>query len=329
MERFKNILCVVTTPESSNAALKRAVTLAENNQARLTVGAVTESVSIGMGVPDGGPVSAELQAATVNACAQALDLAVNPFLSRLEVTTKVLVGVQFLEIIHEVLRNGHDLVIKAAEPMEWLDRLLGSEDMHLLRKCPCPVWLIKPSAPHKYRRILAAVDVDDSYPELELNSRRLLDQHVLELATSMALSDFAELHIVHAWEAIGESAMRGSFMRTPEAQVNAYVEDVRRQREASLERLISDVTSDVGQDALDYLKPRVHLVKGWARKAIPALAKKIEADLIVMGTVARTGVPGFITGNTAESILNQLECSVLAIKPTGFVTPIKLMEIKQ
>jgi nucleotide-binding universal stress UspA family protein len=118
-------------------------------------------------------------------------------------------------------------------------------------------------------------------------------------------------------------------MRTPEAKVNAYVELVRRQREASMEKLINNVTSDVGQDAMTYLKPRVHLVKGWARKVIPALAKQIEADLVVMGTVARTGVPGFITGNTAESILNQIECSVLAIKPAGFVTPIKLMETKQ
>ena len=329
MERFKDILCMVTTPESSNAALERAVTLAENNQARLTVVAVTECVSIGMGMPDGGPVSAELQAATVSTCTQALGFCVKSFLTRLEVKTKVLVGVQFLEIIREVLCNGHDRVIKAAEPLEWLDRLLGSEDMHLLRKCPCPVWLIKPSAPRTYRRILAAVDVNDAYRELELRSRHLLDQHVLELATSMAISDFAELHIVHAWEAIGESAMRGSFMRTPEAKVNAYVEEVRRQREASMERLMSDVTSDVGQDALNYLKPRVHLVKGLARKVIPALAQEIEADLVVMGTVARTGVPGFITGNTAESILNQIDCSVLAIKPAGFVTPIELMERKQ
>jgi len=329
MERFKEILCVVTTPESTKVALERAVTLAENNQARLTVVAVTEPVSLGMGMPDGGPVSVELQAALVSVCAQGLEFSVEPFLTRLEVKTKVLVGVQFLEIIREVLRNGHDLVIKAAEPLEWLDRLFGSEDMHLLRKCPCPVWLIKPSAPHKYRRILAAVDVHDAYPKSELESRRLLDQQVLELATSMAIADFAELHIVHAWEAVGESAMRGSFMRTPEAKVNAYVELVRRQREVSLEKLINNVTSDVGQDAMTYLKPGVHLVKGWARKVIPALAKQIEADLVVMGTVARTGVPGFITGNTAESILNQIDCSVLAIKPTGFVTPIKLMETKQ
>ena len=85
-----------------------------------------------------------------------------------------------------------------------------------------------------------------------------------------------------------------------------------------------EVTSHLGQDVLNYLKPQTHLVKGWARKEIPALAKQIEADLVVMGTVARTGVPGFIMGNTAETILNQIDCSVLAIKPPGFVTPVTL-----
>jgi nucleotide-binding universal stress UspA family protein len=41
-----------------------------------------------------------------------------------------------------------------------------------------------------------------------------------------------------------------------------------------------------------------------------------------MGTVARTGVRGFIMGNTAETVLEQIDCSVLAIKPQGFVTPV-------
>jgi nucleotide-binding universal stress UspA family protein len=54
------------------------------------------------------------------------------------------------------------------------------------------------------------------------------------------------------------------------------------------------------------------------------LSRQLEADLIVMGTVARTGIPGFIMGNTAEAILNQIDCSVLAIKPPGFVTPVTL-----
>jgi nucleotide-binding universal stress UspA family protein len=43
-----------------------------------------------------------------------------------------------------------------------------------------------------------------------------------------------------------------------------------------------------------------------------------------MGTVARIGIPGFIMGNTAETILNHIDCSVLAVKPPGFATPVTL-----
>jgi nucleotide-binding universal stress UspA family protein len=45
-----------------------------------------------------------------------------------------------------------------------------------------------------------------------------------------------------------------------------------------------------------------------------------------MGTVARTGISGFLMGNTAETILNQIDCSVLAIKPPDFQTPVTLQD---
>ena len=324
MKRFKDILCVVESGVSCKPALERAVTLAENNQASLTVVAVIERISAGIGMPDGGPISTELQDALQSAHIQELETLVEPYRKRIKINTRVLMGVPFLEIIREVLRNGHDLVIKIPETREWLDRLFGSDDMHLLRKCPCPVWLIKPGAPEAYRRVLAAVDVGNGHPPAERASRRELNQQILEMASSQALSDFAELHVVHAWEAIGESAMRSALMSTPEKQINAYVEMERRHHEACLDVLMNDVTSKLGGDALDYLKPQKHLVKGWARKEIPALAKQIKADLVVMGTVGRTGIPGFVMGNTAETILNQINCSVLAIKPPGFETPVTL-----
>jgi len=50
----------------------------------------------------------------------------------------------------------------------------------------------------------------------------------------------------------------------------------------------------------------------------------LDVDLMIMGTVARTGIPGFFIGNTAESILSQIDCSVLTIKPPGFVSPVNL-----
>lgn len=320
MKRIKAILCVVESDMADEHALERAVILAENNQASLTVIDVVECDTERFA----DPIMSDWQTAITTTHTQKLESLIEPYRKRISIHTRLLKGVPFLEIIREVLRDEHDLVIKIPERQSWFDRLFGSNDMHLLRKCPCPVWLIKPQASKSYRRILAAVDVDDAYPEEELESRHALNRQIVEMASSLALADFAELHIVHAWNAIGESAMRGAFMHTPEEKIIAYVEQIRRQHENSLDTLVREMSRTLGDDAMSYLKPHTHLVKGWARKEIPVLAKQIDADLVVMGTVARVGMPGFVMGNTAETILNQINCSVLAIKPPGFVTPVTL-----
>jgi len=76
------------------------------------------------------------------------------------------------------------------------------------------------------------------------------------------------------------------------------------------------------KDAVDYVDPQLHVITGDAKYIVPAAARDLDVDLIVMGTVARVGIPGFFMGNTAESILNQIDCSVLTIKPSGFVSPV-------
>jgi universal stress protein E len=324
MKRFKKIFFVFEDGNRTQIALQRAISLAENNKATLTVAAIMPRVSSGVTIPEGGPESADLQELLASAKRQELEQLIQPYRERIKLQTTLLVGISFLEIIREVLRQGYDLVIKIPEKADWLDHLLGSDDMHLLRKCPCPVWLIKPEAPKAYRRILAAIDVNSDCPQEELNTRMSLNREILQIAVSLALSEFAELHIVQVWHAIGESAMRGVFLHTSEEKIHAYVEQVREQHAIRFESLIHETLSTMGQDAVAYLKPQTHLVKGQARKEIPALAKQISCDLVVMGTVARTGIPGFIMGNTAETILNQLDCSVLAIKPIGFQTPVTL-----
>ena len=325
MKRFKNILCVIDVQSAERHALERAVALAENNQARVTVATVTERVPAAVKLPQEESTPTDMQARLKDARARWLDTLIEPYRSRVEINGKVLVGTSFLEIIREVLRNNHDLVIKCPESPEWLDRFFAGDDMHLLRKCPCPVWLVKPETADSYERILAAVDVDDNYPPAELKTRQALNGTVMELASSLAVSEFAQLHVVHAWEAIGESAMRHSaFMSQPEDKVNAYVNQVVQHHSQLLDALMQETGANLGQDAMDYIKPQRHLLKGSARKEIPALAKRLQVDCIVMGTVARTGVRGFIMGNTAETILEQLDCSVLAIKPPGFETPVTL-----
>ncbi len=324
MQRFKDIICVATPGSIGHIALERAVTLADNNQARLTVVEIINELPRNTKLIAHAQSLEELQAKIVAGHRQELEKLVAPWNENIEIQTKVLIGLPFLEIIREVLRDDHDLVIKTAESGGLLDRVFGSDDMHLLRKCPCPVLLVKPESSKTYQRILAAVDVDETFSTEELNTRQQLNFQILELASSLTLSESAELHIVHAWVAIGESKLQGTRAGIPMEEIIAYAEEINQQHEQNLSILMDEMINKLGQDSLKYIKLQKHLLKGSPRKVIPALCKDIKADLVVMGTVARTGISGFFMGNTAETILNQLDCSVLAVKPQGFETPVTL-----
>ncbi len=324
MQRFKNILYVAAPDYADDAALVRAATLADLNQANLVVAGVVDEISSGMKLPDDSISPAEFQARRVAECRQKLYAltASLPESGNLEI--KVLAGIPFLEIIRKIIRDKHDLLIKSAENGGLLDRVFGSGDMHLLRKCPSPVWLVKPKSPNRYHRILAAVDVDDHFPQEELATRHQLNVKILEMASSLALAELAELHVVHTWEAVDMGVMRHVFVGLPDEKIAAYMEAERGQHKRNLDTLMDETVNRLGSDALKYIKPQVHLLEGYPRKNIPELAGEISADLVVMGTVARTGISGFFMGNTAETILNRLDCSVLALKPSGFKTPVTL-----
>ena len=323
MKRFKNILCIITREDGDRQLLERAVRLAESNQARLRVVAVTEKISIGMGMPDGGPISERLQQKLIRESEERLEAAVAAFRHRIQPETGVLVGTLFLEVIREVMRRGHDLVIKAAEDPEWLSRLFGSDDMHLMRKCPCPVWLLKAGEIKRFKNILAAVDLDDAHDPKEIEVRWALNDQVFQLAASLAVSDFAELHVGHAWDIAGARALRGGFLSTLKAPLDLLMEQLRRHRQDNMDQLLQRQRPDIGPEVVEL---HTHLVKGAPRVAIPDLVRAVNADLVVMGTVARTGIPGFIVGNTAEMILSQIGCSVMAVKPPGFTSPVVIQD---
>ena len=321
MKRFKNILFVADTELNGGDAFERAVTLAENNQAQLTVVSILEELPTPDSEDIQGISMSELQDAIMDKQQSQLDSMVSSMGKKNRIRTKVLTGVAFLTLIREVLKQKIDLLIKTAEKEGIMDKLFGSSDMHLLRKCPCPVWLIKSTRQGHYRKIMAAVDFD---PSENKPADDLINRQILEMSTALALSDFSELHIIHVWHAYGESSMRSGLAYQPEAYVDAYVDRIRAKHQHWLDTLVADIVTRGGKEFTDYLKPKIHLVKGFARDMIPEIVKEQKIDLIMMGTVGRTGIPGFLMGNTAETVLNRIDCSVLAVKPEGFVTPISL-----
>ncbi len=122
--------------------------------------------------------------------------------------------------------------------------------------------------------------------------------------------------MLHAWNPFGADLLR-SYMKP--AEVRGYVTTAKETARTAFNELLARHA-----EALQGAQP--HLVRGDAGWLIPRFARAKRADLVVMGTVARTRVSGFVIGNTAERALAGLRCSVLAIKPAGFICPITLDE---
>ncbi|MCP5436603.1 MAG: universal stress protein [Chromatiaceae bacterium] len=308
MKRFKNILYFADGESAPSPALQRALRLADTNGARLTVVDVLEPLDTPGEIAsrlnrDLGEILAEQRQQVLD------ELAETSAHDNTLIYTKVLFGIPFVEVIRAVKLGGYDLVVKSARcPAGLSERLFGSNDMHLLRKCPCPVWIDRPNAAPHYTHILAAVD-----PMAPAGEG--CDDQVMSLASSLAVRESASLSVAHAWHLDGESMLRHGRLRVPAIELQQLLqgaEDRHREKLAAL----------LGRYGLSDGDPAVHLVKGEAAPSIRQLAEQLPADLIVMGTVGRSGIPGFFIGNTAEEVLQTTQASVLAVKPGNFVSPV-------
>jgi nucleotide-binding universal stress UspA family protein len=321
VKRFKNILFVHELAVEDTAAFERAATLAEENTARLRVIEVLEEVSPDIGVPVPVLLTQALRNTLIEESREQMEELAAPLRERIDISIEVLTGTSFLEIIREVLRNRHDLVIKAADKGGLITRIFGSTDMNLLRICPCPVWLHKHGPNKPYHRILAAVDFDE-FSGTDREST--INRDIMDLAAALAQRESSELYIGHAWSSKSAELLQTRPSGMTEDEINDYINETQACNERRLNELMSRAEAWAGEDIWREVKPHARLVKGLARRAIPDLAEQLQAELIVMGTIKRAGIAGILIGNTAETILNRIDCSVLAIKPEGFITPVTL-----
>jgi len=354
MRRFKNILVVLDSRSDNRALLDQARDLAQRNQAEITlldivevtpssqtmplsrssaVKALERQVSILEEIsfvtqPSSTPDSDartiierpfdknDQEIGILEIILQEEKRSLERFVSELveagiRVKSKILNGVPFINIIQEVLRNEHDLVMTTADGSgAGKAPLFGSTSMHLMRKCPCPVWVIKPGQPRQFSRILVALDL-----AREDEERAALANQIMEMATSLARTSQSELYVIHTWSVYGESVLRGRGGLSDE-NLQMLLNETRNAHRQTLQEFLQ-------QHPLDDLRTEIYLLKGDAGVVIPQLAQAKQVDLIVMGTLSRSGLSGFLIGNTAEKVLQQVNCSLLTVKPEGFVSPVK------
>ncbi len=212
-------------------------------------------------------------------------------------------GKSWVELTKQVLRGHHDLLMVGTRKLTGMQRiLLGSTGLKLLRNCPCPVWVTKPHVESSVDRILVA---DDSTP---------VGARLVRIGSVVAKARNAELHILHALEYPWDS--------------NAKVTDPKQvaYRRRARERAESEINEHLAcPEAQSLHKPaQVIIREDLAENAILSYIDAQRIDLLVMATIARSGLSGFLMGNTAERLMPQIACSILAVKPDDFQCPITL-----
>jgi universal stress protein E len=176
------------------------------------------------------------------------------------------------------------------------------------------VWVVDPDETSRFDRVLAAVDpLTDDPDHMKLNGE------VLDLAADLAEWENGTLHVAHAWTSYGVTVLSS---RMPEDSLKRYIEAGRQHAQHRM----TDLLASCGRIPSPQ---HTHLLNGDPDRTIPDFSLQRRIDLIVMGTVGRTGISGFVVGNTAEKVLRQVRCSVVALKPDTFVSPVKLDERKR
>lgn len=310
MQCYEKILYVANEFTEEGEGLKQAATLAAQCGAKLTVMAVFPDLPDELSEYRASYEQELLQEASEKFDTIRQDGDINIDMDKVNFITKT-GNPLFIRIIQEVLKENYDLVVKDVAAFD-PKRGLRSVDMNLLRKCPGAVWLSRPYIPDNQFKMVVAIDPFPSKPSgKELNTRLL--QKGLDISKRLE----GELIVLSCWDFEHEDYLRKSvFVRVSEQEIENMVEKTRTEHAEALQ----DCLETAGLEKEDYtLEQR----RGRADDIIPTYITENSIDLLLMGTIARTGVPGFVMGNTAEDVIRQTTCSLLTVKPDDFVSPVK------
>lgn len=207
---------------------------------------------------------------------------------------KIRFGNPWLAIVKEAIAIGARLVcIGTGEPGTLWRALLGSTSMKVLRKCPSPVWIAKTEIADPEGVVLVAHDLKE------------VGKRALQWGLQLAQEQKRRLVVLHAVEVSPFSPVLSS----------PALDKVESAARAQIEGELSGC--EIGHG----LETRV--AKGSPAALIHDLLESMPVNILVMGTVARTGISGLIMGNTAETVLPWVSCSLVALKPKDFVSPVQ------
>jgi universal stress protein E len=215
-------------------------------------------------------------------------------------------------IVRHAVAVGTDIVFKDTHHHSALARtLFTNTDWNLLRTCPVPLWLVKPQEIADQPVFMAAID-----PMNEHDKPAALDDEILVHSKMLAETSNGTVHAFHSYDPRIIVATGTAHAYIP---VSLPLDEINEQMRERHEKRFNEITEFYGLD-----DKKAHLVSGLAHEELPLMANKFNADVVVMGAVARNRLKRIFIGATAERVLEHLPCDLLVIKPDWFHTPVEL-----
>ncbi|WP_028863738.1 universal stress protein UspE [Psychromonas aquimarina] len=311
MLKYQNILVFIDPTQESQPAFDRAATIARKEKgAKITLFLCCYDLSYEMTSLSSAEERQAMQNIVVKENKEWLLALAQPYQEK-GLNIDCLVrwhNRPFQAAILEVLQNKHDLVIKSTHQHSKLSAILFTPtDWNLLRKCPVPVLLVKNHEWPENGNILCAIDCKSIQDE----DHHKLNIQILSEAKAIAEMIEANIHIVNAFPSPPMNIM----LELPEFDPINYEDGLKKFHQKTLNEYA---------ESHQILAPRTHLRQGLPEDVISDIANEIDAELVILGSVGRSGLSATLLGHTAEQVIDSLNCDLLALKPEGFISPIKL-----
>ena len=310
MNQYQKILAVIDPEADQQKSLARALELADKNGASVTAFLTIYDFSYEMTTMLSMDERENMRQAVVDDRTDWLADMVETVVKDGAVSIDVKVvwhNRPYESIIYEVIDNHYDLIVKGTHEHDTLKSVIFTPtDWHLMRKSPVPVLLVKEHDWPEDGQIIAAVNVGT-----EDAAHASLNDQVTQVAKHFADLLSADVHLVNSYPGTPVNIA----IEIPEFDPQGYNESVKNFHMESMQKHAERFVID-----MQYC----HVEEGLPEDVIPAVAKNIDAELVVIGTVGRQGISAALIGNTAEHVIDSLDCDVLALKPDDFESPIKL-----
>ncbi|MCL1046887.1 universal stress protein UspE [Shewanella sp. 1_MG-2023] len=308
MKDYNKILVVINPMTDHQPALARAVELASKSNASITAFLTIFDFSYEMTSILSSHEREAMRQGVIDQRESWLAEAILPYAkSGLTIDTKVVWHNRpFESVIKYAIEQDVDLLVKSTHEHDKLKSIIFTPtDWHLLRKAPIPVLMVKDHDWPVAGKILCAVNVAS-----EDDEHSTLNTKIIENALNLAAKFSAQIHLVNGYPGTPVNLA----IELPEFDAASYNDTVRMQHEQRIQYLANSFNIPL---------ENCHVEEGLPEDVIPELALKLDAELVILGTVGRTGFSAALIGNTAEHVIDSINCDLLAVKPEGYKSPLE------